>query len=215
MKPVAILYATCEGQTRKIAGHIAEALRKRGLRTVLSNVKDAAGTDLRSYSAAILAASVHAGRHEREMLRFVKLNRSELNKLPTAFVSVTLSQAGVEKPSASAVERSLFTAGVAGVIDEFIHETGWRPTHIKPVAGALLYTKYNPLIRFVMKRIAKKAGAETDTSRDYEYTDWVELDRFTGTLASELAAGVNNQLAPAECSLDPHCKNECANCSLP
>jgi menaquinone-dependent protoporphyrinogen oxidase len=99
-------------------------------------------------------------------------------------------------------------------MDQFIRETGWRPTHIKPVAGALLYTTYNPLIRFVMKRIAKKAGAETDTSRDYEYTDWVELDRFTGTLATELAAGVNNQLAPAEWSLDPHCKNECANCSL-
>jgi len=215
MKPVAVLYATREGQTRKIAGHIAEGLRKRGLRTVLSNVKDATGTDLPSYSPAILAASVHAGRHEREMLRFVKLNRSELNELPTAFVSVTLSQAGVERPSASAEERKVFTAGVTGVADEFLYETGWRPTHIKPVAGALLYTKYNPLMRFVMKRIAKKAGAETDTSRDYEYTDWAELDRFTGTLASELGAGVNNHLAPAECSLDPHCKNECANCLLP
>ena len=215
MKPVAVLYATREGQTKKIAGHIAEELRKRGLRTVLINVKEAAGTDLLGYSAAILAASVHAGRHEREMLGFVKLNRSELNKLPTTFVSVTLSQAGVEKPSASAEEHSLFEAGVAAVTDEFIRETGWRPTHIKPVAGALLYTKYNPLIRFVMKRIAKKAGADADTSRDYEYTDWVDIDRYTATLASELRVGVNNQVGPAERSLVSQCKKDCANCSLP
>ena len=42
----------------------------------------------------------------------------------------------------------------------------------------LLYTQYNVLIRFVMKRIAKHAGGATDTSRDHEYTDWVALDQF-------------------------------------
>ena len=29
-----------------------------------------------------------------------------------------------------------------------------------------------------MKRIARKAGGATDTSRDYEYTDWAALDEF-------------------------------------
>jgi len=29
-----------------------------------------------------------------------------------------------------------------------------------------------------MKRIAKKAGGPTDTSRDYEFTDWTKLDRM-------------------------------------
>jgi menaquinone-dependent protoporphyrinogen IX oxidase len=29
-----------------------------------------------------------------------------------------------------------------------------------------------------MKRIAKRAGAPTDTTRDYVFTDWVALDRF-------------------------------------
>ena len=40
--------------------------------------------------------------------------------------------------------------------------------------------RYNFLIRFVMKRIARKAGAPTDTSRDYEFTDWSTLDAFVG-----------------------------------
>jgi menaquinone-dependent protoporphyrinogen oxidase len=47
-----------------------------------------------------------------------------------------------------------------------------------PVAGALAYSRYNFIIRFVMKQIARKAGAPTDTSRDYELTDWPTLDRF-------------------------------------
>jgi menaquinone-dependent protoporphyrinogen oxidase len=31
----------------------------------------------------------------------------------------------------------------------------------------------------VMKRIAAKAGGDTDATRDYEYTDWQDLRGFT------------------------------------
>jgi len=43
------------------------------------------------YEAAILAASVHAGEHEAEMVAFVKAHRDELHRIPTAFVSVSLA----------------------------------------------------------------------------------------------------------------------------
>ena len=55
-----------------------------------------------------------------------------------------------------------------------------------PVAGALAYSHYNLLVRFIMKRIARSAGADTDTSHDYEYTDWADLDRFTADRAREI-----------------------------
>ena len=64
------------------------------------------------------------------------------------------------------------------MIDVFVGETGWRPARVLPVAGALAYSQYNFIIRFVMKRIARKAGAPTDTSRDHEFTDWSTLARF-------------------------------------
>jgi menaquinone-dependent protoporphyrinogen oxidase len=41
-----------------------------------------------------------------------------------------------------------------------------------------MYRRYNPLVRFVMKRIARKAGAPTDSSRNYDFTDWPAIDRF-------------------------------------
>ena len=77
------------------------------------------------------------------------------------------------------------------MIDVFIQDTGWRPAHVLPVAGALAYSQYNFIIRFVMKRIARKAGAPTDTSRDYEFTDWSTLDRFITDVA--LAAAPSRQ----------------------
>jgi menaquinone-dependent protoporphyrinogen oxidase len=187
MKPVGVFYATREGHTHKIAERVAEDLRKRGWETDAVDLRGEAAIDLKDYSAAILAASVHIGRHEPEMVEFVKQHRAELEAMPAAFLSVTLSEAGVERATATPEEHVRFVADVQGMLDRFFKETGWHPQHVKPVAGALLYTQYNFLIRFVMRHIARKAGAATDTSRDYEYTDWVALDHFVEELAREIS----------------------------
>ena len=189
MKPIGVVYATREGQTRKVAEYVAARLREQGLQTEVMNLADRPDVELTRYAAAVLAASVHYGKHEREMRRFVRRHVAQLNAMPAAFISVTLSEAGVERESATPEERARFAADVQKVLEAFSKETGWRPNRVKPVAGALLYTKYNFLIRFIMKRIAKTTGAETDTSRDYEYTNWAALARFAEELARELARG--------------------------
>jgi menaquinone-dependent protoporphyrinogen oxidase len=68
------------------------------------------------------------------------------------------------------------------MIDVFVDETGWRPADVLRVAGALAYSRYNLIVRAVMKHIARKAHAPTDTSRDYEFTDWNAIDRFVARL---------------------------------
>lgn len=189
MISVCILYATREGQTRRIAEHIAADLRWRGFAVEVTNVRDpTAASSLTACAAAILAASAHVGRHEPEMVQFVKTHRDLLEHLPTAFLSVTLCEAGVERSDATPEEHDQFVADVHKVLDRFFAETGWHPQRVKPIAGALLYTHYNFLIRLVMKRIAKRAGGSTDTSRDHEYTDWVALDRFVAAFVEEFSA---------------------------
>jgi len=187
MKPIGVFYATREGHTHKIAERVAEDLRKRGFEAEVKDLRGEAAIDLKNFSSAILAASVHIGRHEPEMLEFVKQHRAELEAMPAAFLSVTLSEAGAERANATPEEHARFVADVQGMLDRFFKDTGWHPQRVKPVAGALLFTKYNFLIRFVMRRIARKAGAATDTSRDYEYTDWVALDHFVDELAREIS----------------------------
>jgi menaquinone-dependent protoporphyrinogen oxidase len=157
MKPIGILYATREGHTERIAGHLADSLSTRGLAIEVRNVRyDASAIKLGNYAAVILAASVHFGRHEAEMVRFVKDHLRELQCAPAAFLSVTLSQAGVALAGATPEQRALSAAGVQQVLDKFYADTGWRPKHVMPVAGALLYSKYNFLVRFIMKRIAQE-----------------------------------------------------------
>jgi menaquinone-dependent protoporphyrinogen oxidase len=71
-------------------------------------------------------------------------------------------------------------------MDRFLARYGWRPAITKLVAGALLYTRYGWLKRRMMKRIVAKAGGDTDTTRDFEYTDWNDLRDFAEDFASLL-----------------------------
>jgi hypothetical protein len=51
----------------------------------------------------------------------------------------------------------------------------------------LLYTRYGFFVRLVMRLISKMAGGDTDTSRDYEYTDWNAVAEFARRFSSALA----------------------------
>jgi menaquinone-dependent protoporphyrinogen oxidase len=195
---IAVFFATREGHTQQIAARIAADLRMIGFDVDVISVQRAIPFCLKNYCAAVLAASVHAGNHEKEMIQFVNKHRLELNGMTTAFLSVTLSEAGAERQNTTAEEHVRFVRDVDGMLDKFFKQTKWRPTIAKPVAGALMYTQYNFLVRFVMKGIAKKENAATDTSRDYDYTDWVGLDKFADELATEVRRVSEIQAAPKD-----------------
>jgi menaquinone-dependent protoporphyrinogen oxidase len=187
MKPVLVLYATREGHTHRIAEHVGAALRFRGRTADVVDVKRLPDEfSLDGYCGAVLAASIHIGKHEPEMVRFVKRHREQLERIPTAFLSVSLSEAGAENSMAPPERRAKSAADAERMIQDFLKNTAWHPEKIRAVAGALMYTKYNFLVRFVMKRIARHEGGSTDTSRDHEYTDWQALDHLAGELVQEL-----------------------------
>jgi menaquinone-dependent protoporphyrinogen oxidase len=74
---------------------------------------------------------------------------------------------------------------VPEVLSKFYEGSGWRPRHVLPISGVLLYSIRNFLVRFIMKRTARKSGGSTDTSGDNEYTDWTALDQFLGTFTGQ------------------------------
>lgn len=175
----AIFYATREGQGKRVAEHIAESLRAKRFDVDVCNVKDSPEwIDTQPYQLAFVVASVHLGRHEREIVRFVKSHRADLMRLGAPFLSLTLSEAGAEDPAAPPEKRIASAADAQRMIDVFVRETGWRPPYVLPVAGALTYSKYGFFTKLIMKSISHRAGGPTDTSRDYEFTDWAALDRF-------------------------------------
>jgi menaquinone-dependent protoporphyrinogen oxidase len=175
----AIFFATREGQTSKIAARIANDLRAHAIEVDAVDVKVLRSTvDWSPYASVFVAASIHAGRHEPEMIQFVRRYRDQLERRRAVFISVSLSEAGAEDVHAPTERRRRSAADVQQMVARFVKDTGWQPERTLPVAGALAYSTYNILVRLMMKWIARSQGAPTDTSRDYEFTDWPALDRF-------------------------------------
>ena len=71
-----------------------------------------------------------------------------------AFVSVSMSQAGVELPGATVEQRTVHAANVRQILETFFRQTGWRQP----------YARYNFAMKFVVKRIAEKLGRSTTDS---------------------------------------------------
>jgi menaquinone-dependent protoporphyrinogen oxidase len=188
MSRLAIFYATREGHTHKVADHLKALVEARGHAAEVIDVAGIQGRfDLAPFDGAIVAGSVHAGLHEPELRRFAARHAGVLETINAGFISVSLSEVTVEDRSRPSEARAEAAEAVRGMMEAFYAETGWRPRHAEAVAGALPYTKYGMLKRFVMKRIVRRAGGPTDTSRDYEFTDWAELDRFADEILDEVA----------------------------
>jgi menaquinone-dependent protoporphyrinogen oxidase len=169
MSGLLIVYGTKEGQTARVAETIARVAREHGVETEVLNGKvTPKDLHLGAYGGIIIAASVHLGRHERYIERFAHAYAGELNRMPSAFVSVSMSASKAE---------TLHDA--EAVVETFLHRAGWTPRRRGLFGGALVYRQYNLLLRWVMKRISAREGGPTDTSRDHDLTDWSAVERFT------------------------------------
>jgi menaquinone-dependent protoporphyrinogen oxidase len=180
MTAILVVYATRDGQTRKIAERIANVLRvRRHAVELLDAARAPRDLDLSRFQAVFVGSSVHAGGYLRPLVRFVQSHRAQLERTPTLFFSVGLAILSKINDGRAQTMR---------LVDRLIAETGWHPRRVELLAGALPYTRYNFLIRFVMRQIVKKEGGDTDTSRDYEYTDWAAVDRFAAEFVDEVMA---------------------------
>lgn len=168
---ILIIFATMEGQTEKIANSIADTVHQKGHQpTTLPCKQVPAGFDTDSFDAVILGGPIHMGKYPGELHKFVTNHRDWLNRVPSALFTVCMAINSInEKDQAAARAYS----------EKFSLDTNWQPDVMETFAGAVRYTQYGFITRFIMRSIAKKEGRDTDTSRDYEYTDWKKVARFT------------------------------------
>jgi len=173
---ILIVYATTEGQTRKIARHAADHLADKGHAVELLPAEDAGEPDLARFDAALLAGSLHAGAYQASLRSFAKANAAGLGALKTLFLSVSLSAAGDNPDDHEGLEKCL---------EDFVAETGWTPARAHHVAGALRFTEYDFFRYWAMRWIASNRGQKVSGQEDVEFTDWAALE----SLLDDWAAG--------------------------
>jgi menaquinone-dependent protoporphyrinogen oxidase len=166
---IIVLYGSFDGQTRRISERIAEVIGRGGHKV---EVVPVAAKGIRERIAAadavIVGGAVRYGHHQKALERAVRDNYLALVQRPSAFFSVCMSAAEPHAKPATAW----------GYVDEFITRTGWQPGRIASFAGALPWSRYNPFIKLMMRIIVGMGRGDTDTSRDREYTNWEDVERF-------------------------------------
>lgn len=179
-----IVYSSKHGQTEKVANRIGTALSgapTRALVTIRSVADVGSVSSLDAFQIVIVGCAVYAGRHAKSVGDFVTRHREALNGKRTAFFSLSLGTA-LFSTELHATDRTGSKAALT--VRAFLDGVGWRPHHIALFAGALRYSQYGWATRMLMKGIAKRTGASTDTSRDVEYTDWEQVEAFADRIAA-------------------------------
>lgn len=178
MSRALVLYATTEGQTARIAERMAATLRDRGHQVEIHSADAVpAGLDWAAFDGILIGAAIHYGHHPAYLRTLVRQHREALSTRPSAFFSVSLSGGG---PGAK-------PAAAKRYLDKFLRQTAWGPEQTASLAGALQFSKYGAFKRMLMIVFVGLAGGDTDTSRDYEYTDWDAVERFADAYAQRLS----------------------------
>ncbi|MEO9590201.1 flavodoxin domain-containing protein [Rhodopirellula bahusiensis] len=182
-----IIYATCEGQTERIAKRCADVMRRVGVATDTYDVtrNDVAELAVESYDAVMLGASLHYAKHDPRIAWCIREHRQRLASIPTAFFSVSL---GIIS------EHAKDRAEAEWLADEFLHDQSFNPTRRACFAGALRYSRYGWLKKRLMRSIAEKSGSKTETTQDYEYTDWNAVNAFATDFAALLIGNTTERL---------------------
>jgi menaquinone-dependent protoporphyrinogen oxidase len=166
---IAVFYETAEGHTALVAERVRGILAEQGHEVRVVRCREATPADLEGADGFVVGASIHMGRHHAKALKFIERHLDTLASRPSAFFSVNLST------KSRSPERQ---ADARRYVDELPGLTGWKPDRLASFAGAVPYTRYGFVVRRLMRSINEKDGGDTDTSRDFVYTDWERVREF-------------------------------------
>jgi menaquinone-dependent protoporphyrinogen oxidase len=166
-----VAYGTRHGKSAQLARRIADRMHEAGHDVSTVDLRADRNASLTGYEAVVVGASVHGASFEREVRQWVTHHRDEIAARPNAFFTVSLTSVDHDPEHRERMREML---------SKFYKATGWRPQDVATFAGALVYSKYNPLLRWVMKGIVRREGHPefTDMSHDYDFTDYAQVDAF-------------------------------------
>lgn len=169
----AVVYHTGEGHTAEIAERVAAVQREAGRDVDVFRVEEAPAC-LLGYGAVVLGGPIHVGKHGAPLVSYAKRHAADLTTVTSAFFSVSMAASGQGGGDRTEAE---------GYVQDFAEATGWHPDLVGMFGGALLYRRYGFVKRKLMQFIAKRKGAPTDASRDYDFTDWDAVEEFARDVA--------------------------------
>ncbi|MGE0857119.1 MAG: flavodoxin domain-containing protein, partial [Hyphomicrobiaceae bacterium] len=144
--------------------------------------------DIEFVSSVIVAGSIHRGRTDQALSRFLMCYAPRLARLPSAYVSVSLSAASPNSDARHAVDE---------IARHMLHEVGWHPDFMEHVAGAVEPQSLGLLERCAVHAVTRHRGIDVADDGRTELTDWDAVDAFVDRFAARLPKPRNGATAPA------------------
>ena len=170
-KNAILIYSSLDGQTFKISEYLREKC-KRTISFKLIPIHNAKNINLNEYEIIVIGASIRYGKHNSEVISLVKENLEVFNNKKTAFFSVN---AVARKPGKDLSSNNPY-------VIKFLNKTNWKPKIAAVFAGKIDYPKYNFFEKIVIRFIMFITNGPTDTSKSYEFTNWLKVDEFAAEL---------------------------------
>ena len=174
-KNAILIYSSTDGQTLKISEYVKEKCKTK-INLDLKSIYDVKNISLNEYEIIIIGASIRYGKHSSEIAKFVKKNLKVFNSKKTAFFSVNAvaRKSGKDLPSNNPY------------VIKFLNKTNWKPNIVGVFAGKIDYPKYKFFEKMIIRFIMLITKGPTDTSKSYEFTNWLKVDEFAVELSEKL-----------------------------
>ena len=167
MANIFITYSTTDGHTRSICEHLQKLVAAQH-DVVLSAMDDDPGIDLSPFDKVVIGASIRYGKHQQQVLDFIKRNQAALESRPNAFFSVNVV---ARKPEKNTPETNPY-------LQKFLKKIAWEPMNLAVFAGKIDYPRYGFVDKHMIRFIMWMTKGPTDLTATVEFTDWNKVDEF-------------------------------------
>ena len=180
-----LLYSSVYGMSRQICERMQALLRQRGQTVEVAPI--GGNLDPAAFDAIVIGASIRYGKHNPAVLDFIRAHVALLEARPSALFSVNLV---ARKPDKN-------TPLTNPYLKKLVAQSPWKPRLLGVFAGELDYSRYKPSDKWIIRLIMWITNGPTDFSTKIVFTDWDEVERFAGQVAT-LAARPNQVPARAD-----------------
>jgi menaquinone-dependent protoporphyrinogen oxidase len=164
---ILIAYASRTGATAEVSESIARVLREAGAQVDVRPLKEA--KQLTGYQSVIIGSAARIGKLVPETVRFAQKHSADLQKVKTAYFTVCLTMKDDTPENRQTATTYL----------EPLRQIK-EPVSIGLFAGALIYSKLSPVLRFFFSRDTSGQMVEGD------YRNWEAIQTWAKELAPRL-----------------------------
>lgn len=163
---ILITYATRSGSTLEVADVIGEVLTGRDFLVDVKPVNEKLSTI--GYGAIVMGSTIHMGAWLPEMIQYIRENKMQLNKIPTAIFTVHILNTGSDANSRAA--REAYIAPIREMIN---------PVHEAFFAGKVDLSTLSFIDSVSARAIQPKIAANSG-----DFRDWSQICRWAETIFS-------------------------------